>query len=62
MLSLIPEGQPYPGLHHKQHGQQVQGCDCAPLLHHGETSPGVLRPQLWSPSTRRTWSCWSRSI
>jgi len=41
-----PEGQPYPGLHQKQCGQESKGGDSAPLLHAGETSPGVLRPAL----------------
>jgi len=39
-----PEGQPYPGLHQKQRGQQGKGGDSAPLLHSGVTPPGVLRP------------------
>lgn len=32
----------YPGLHEKQHGQQVEGGDSAPLLCPDETSPGEL--------------------
>ena len=39
-------GQPYPGLHHKQRGQQVERGDSAPLLRSGESPPGVLRPAL----------------
>jgi len=35
-----------PGLHQKQHGQWVEGGDSAPLLHSGETPPGVLCPAL----------------
>ena len=46
MCARSPEGQQYPGLHHKQHGQQVKGGDSAPLLHSGETPPGVLHPAL----------------
>ncbi|KAK4825537.1 hypothetical protein QYF61_000114 [Mycteria americana] len=46
MCARSPEGQPYPGLHQKKHGQQVEGGDSAPLLCSGETSPGVLRPAL----------------
>jgi len=42
MCTQSPEGQPYPGLHHKQHGQQVEGGDSTPLLHSGESPPGVL--------------------
>jgi len=41
-----PEDQPYPGLHQKQHGQQVEGGDSAPLLCCGETPLGVLCPAL----------------
>jgi len=47
-----PEGQPYPGLNQKQHGQQVEGGDSAPLLRSGETPPGVLRPAL-EPSAQK---------
>ena len=46
MCSCSPEGQPCPGLHPQQHGQKVKGDDSAPLLHSGETPPGVLRPAL----------------
>jgi len=41
-----PEDQLYPGLHQKQHGQQVEEGDSAPLLHSDETPPGVLSPAL----------------
>ena len=44
-----PEGQPCPGLHQKQRGQQVEGHDSTPLLCSGESPPGV---QLWSPQHR----------
>jgi len=46
MCACSLEGQPHPGLHHKQRGQQVEGGDSAPLLRSGETPPGVLRPAL----------------
>jgi len=46
MCTCIPEGQPSPGLHQKQCGQQVKRGDSAPLLRSGETAPGVLRPAL----------------
>ncbi|KAK4826703.1 hypothetical protein QYF61_010918 [Mycteria americana] len=46
MCAHSPESQLYPGLHQKKRGQQVEGGDSAPLLHSGETPPGVLRPAL----------------
>ncbi|KAK4818961.1 LOW QUALITY PROTEIN: hypothetical protein QYF61_022628 [Mycteria americana] len=46
MCAHSPESQPYPGLHQKKRGQQVEGGDSAPLLCSGETPPGVLRPAL----------------
>jgi len=42
LCSRCSEGQPYPGLHKKKHGQHVEGGDSAPLLCSGETPPGVL--------------------
>jgi len=46
MCAHSPEGQPYPGLHPKQCGQQVEGGDSAPLLCSGESPPRVLCPAL----------------
>ena len=46
MCAHSPEGQPYPGLHQKQHGQQVERGDSALLRCSGETPPGVLNPAL----------------
>ena len=43
---IAQEGQLYPGLHQEKGVQQAKGGDSAPLLHSGETSPGVLRPAL----------------
>jgi len=45
-----PEGQPYPGLHQENRGQQIEGGNSAPLLCSGETPPGVLRPALEPPA------------
>ena len=53
MCAGSPEGQPYPGLHQEQHGQQVEGGDSALLLHSGETPPGVLRSALGPPVQER---------
>jgi len=39
MCPHSPEGQPYPGLHQKKCGQQVEGGDPAPLLCAREASP-----------------------
>ena len=52
MCTCSPESQLNHGLHLKQHGQQVEGGDSAPLLCSGETAPGVLRPAL-EPSAQK---------
>ena len=46
MCTCSPGGQPHPGLHQKQRGQQVEGGDSATLLLSGETPPGVLHPSM----------------
>ena len=48
-----PRNQPYPGLHPKKHGQQVEGVYPAPLLCAGETSPGILHPDVESSVQER---------
>jgi len=42
MCNRSPKGQPYPGLHQEDRGQQVKEGDSAPLLQAGETPPGNL--------------------
>jgi len=37
MYIRSPEGQRYPRLHQKKHGQRVEGGDSAPLVHSHET-------------------------
>jgi len=46
MCARSPEGQLYLGLHQEKRRQQVEGGDSSPLLHSGETSPGVLHSAL----------------
>ena len=46
MFTCSPEGQPYPGLHQNQRGQQVKAGDSAPLLFSCETPSGVPCPAL----------------
>jgi len=41
-----PESQTSPGPHQKKHGKQGEGYDPAPLFCAGETSPGVLHPDV----------------
>jgi len=48
LCSHSPESQLYAGLHQKQHGQQGEGRDPAPLPCTGEISPGVLHPDVES--------------
>ena len=60
ICACSPDSQPYPELS-KESGQQVKGGDSAPLLHSGETSPGVLCPALVPSAPQQTWTCWSRS-
>ena len=53
MCPHSPERQPYPGLHQKMRGQQVQGGDPVPLIFTSEASPGVLRPDVESSGQER---------
>ena len=41
MCPSSSESQQYPGLHLKNHGQQIEGNNAPPLLHAGETSYGT---------------------
>ena len=53
MCSHKPKGQLCPVLHPKQHGQQGEGGDPAPLLCADEASHGVLRPNVESSTQER---------
>ena len=53
MCRQSPENQLYPGLHQKQHGQEGKGGDPSPLLCAGETSCGVLHPDVESSAQER---------
>ena len=46
MCARRSEGQPYPGLHQKKCGQQVEWGDSASLLCSGKTPPAELSPSL----------------
>lgn len=48
MCPCGPESQPYTGLYPKQHGQQVEGGDPAPLFCAVGASPGVPCPDMES--------------
>ena len=48
MRGCSPGSQKCPGLHQKQHGQQVRGGGSAHLLCSYDTLPGVLLPVLGS--------------
>lgn len=55
-----PEGQLYPGLHQKTHGQQAKGGDSAPLFPSGEALPEVLCPALrYSSAQERHGPVWA---
>jgi len=53
MCAHSPKSQSCPGLHLRNCGQQGEGADSAPLLHSGETPPGVLRPALQPQAQQR---------
>ena len=53
MCPFNPENQPCPGLHQKKHEQQVEGGDPAPVACAGESSPGVLGPDVESSGQER---------
>ena len=53
MSPCSSESQPYHGLHQKQRSQQEEEGDPAPLLCTGETSPGVLCPDVESSVQER---------
>ena len=47
-MPLSPESQLYPGMHQKEHSWVVEEGDLTPLLCTGESSPGVLHPDIKS--------------
>jgi len=51
MCTHSPEGQPYPGLHQKKRGQQVEGGDSAPLLCSRPHLESYI--QVWSPQHKK---------
>ena len=53
MCPHSPESQLCPGMHQKKRGQQVEGGDPAPLFCSGDTSPGVLHPDVESSVKER---------
>ena len=53
MCPCSQESQLYPGMHPKKCDQHVKGSDSAPLLCGGESSPGILHPDVESSVQER---------
>jgi len=56
VCACSPEGQVYPGLCKKEHGQQVEEGDSAPLLCSCETPVWSTTSNSEVPSTSKAWT------